>query len=63
MGCNVVVVDLQPLLGSSPADPETVAKFTFAKPNALSAQRFSASLSSPQRTRQSFLGRSPLQAA
>lgn len=32
---HVVVVDLQQLLGLSPADPETVARFTFAKPMAL----------------------------
>ncbi|KAL1937335.1 hypothetical protein VTO73DRAFT_13848 [Trametes versicolor] len=41
-GCNVMVVDMQSLLGSSPADPEVVARFTFAKPHALSALRFSA---------------------
>ncbi|KAI0766225.1 hypothetical protein BD413DRAFT_494502 [Trametes elegans] len=41
-GCNVVIVDLHTLLSASPADPEPVAQFAFARPQALSALRFSA---------------------
>ncbi|KAI0365441.1 hypothetical protein BV20DRAFT_954256 [Pilatotrama ljubarskyi] len=40
-GCNVLVVDLKPLLGASPADPEPVAQFSFSKPQALSSLKFS----------------------
>ncbi|KAI8984805.1 hypothetical protein BD414DRAFT_66054 [Trametes punicea] len=40
-GCNIVVMDLQPLLGRERADPELVAQFTFARPLALSALKFS----------------------
>ncbi|KAI9069024.1 hypothetical protein FKP32DRAFT_1641461, partial [Trametes sanguinea] len=41
-GCTVRVVDLQPLLNSSAKEPELVAQFTFARPQALSALKFSA---------------------
>ena len=40
-GCNVTVVDLHPLLSSSSAQPEPVAQFTFPRPQALSALKFS----------------------
>ncbi|KAI0352417.1 hypothetical protein OH77DRAFT_783988 [Trametes cingulata] len=40
-GCNVVVVDLQTLLGTSSAEPEPIAQFSFSKPQALSSLKFS----------------------
>ncbi|TBU43312.1 hypothetical protein BD309DRAFT_894635 [Dichomitus squalens] len=40
-GCNVIVVDLYPLQVSSSAQPEPVAQFTFARPQALSGLKFS----------------------
>ncbi|OSD01851.1 hypothetical protein PYCCODRAFT_1435871 [Trametes coccinea BRFM310] len=42
MGCTVLVVDLQSLLNGSTKEPELVAQFTFARPQALSALKFSA---------------------
>ncbi|KAI0686244.1 hypothetical protein C8Q76DRAFT_313203 [Earliella scabrosa] len=47
-GCNITVVDLQPLLASSSsaslssAEPEPVAQFTLSRPQALCALKFSA---------------------
>ncbi|KAJ8481384.1 hypothetical protein ONZ51_g6042 [Trametes cubensis] len=50
-GCNIIVIDLQPLLSSSSrrgkrvdgkTEPEPVAQFTFSRPQALSSLKFSA---------------------